>query len=95
MEHTYSGRLAGDSAVHSEVVVPPHHGTYGRVTDRCKGILHTFEGPTQKYSLQVVGRRTQITPIGQWRDKATTEIVAIGRDIDDEHLDGLFDSCKP
>lgn len=61
---------------------------------QCKGIIHTIEDPTQRYSLQVVGRRTQITPIGEWRDKASTEIVAIGRDMDDGHPEGLFDSCK-
>jgi G3E family GTPase len=62
---------------------------------RCKGIIHTTEDPTQRYSLQVVGRRTQITPIGEWEGKrASTEIVAIGQDMDEQRLNNLFDSCK-
>lgn len=61
---------------------------------RCKGILQIVEDPKQRYSLQVVGRRTQITPIGQWTSKSTTEIVAIGRDIDGDHLESLFHSCQ-
>jgi G3E family GTPase len=62
---------------------------------RCKGIIHTTEDPTQRYSLQVVGRRTQITPIGEWQGKrASTEIVAIGQDMDEQRLNNLFDSCK-
>lgn len=62
---------------------------------RCKGIIHTVEDPTQRYSLQVVGRRTQITPIGEWRiTPPTTEIVAIGKDMDEHRLKSLFNSCK-
>ena len=62
---------------------------------RCKGIIHTTEDPTQRYSLQVVGRRTQITPIGEWHGRrASTEIVAIGQDMDKQLLNNLFDSCK-
>lgn len=62
---------------------------------RCKGIIHTFDDPTQRYSLQVVGRRTQIAPIGIWRDQdPSTEIVAIGRDIDEQQLNSLFSSCE-
>ena len=62
---------------------------------RCKGIIATIEDPTQRYSLQVVGRRTQISPIGEWRsEQVTTEIVAIGRDMDEQHLNTLFKSCE-
>jgi G3E family GTPase len=62
---------------------------------RCKGIIHTIEDPTQRYSLQVVGHRTQIAPIGEWQGKhASTEIVAIDQDMDEQQLNNLFDSCK-
>jgi G3E family GTPase len=62
---------------------------------RCKGIIHTIDDPTQRYSLQVVGRRTQIALIGMWRNQdPTTEIVAIGRDIDEQQLTRLFNACQ-
>jgi G3E family GTPase len=62
---------------------------------RCKGIIHTVEDPTQRYSLQVVGRRTTITPIGEWGGTLpATEIVAIGKDMDETRLNSLFETCK-
>jgi G3E family GTPase len=61
---------------------------------RCKGIVFTGEDPAQPFALQVVGRRTSLTPLTGRRDEAaTSEIVAIGRDIDGGELEELFASC--
>ena len=62
---------------------------------RCKGIVRTSESPDRRHALQVVGRRTQIVDIGEWRSlERWSEIVAIGSDMDEQRLDELFDACR-
>jgi len=61
---------------------------------RCKGIIFTTESE-QPHALQIVGRRCNITPIERDRPAADTvsEIVAIGRNIDQPELTRLFETC--
>jgi G3E family GTPase len=62
---------------------------------RCKGIVHTAEDPATRYAIQIVGRRTQIDPLGPWGSREpTTQIVAIGDGMDPDQLTWLFDSCR-
>jgi G3E family GTPase len=62
---------------------------------RCKGIIEVAETPDDRYVLQVVGRRTQLSPLGPWADQPRrSQIVAIGKDLDAEGLDRLFDGCR-
>ena len=62
---------------------------------RCKGIVFTRDDPGRPNVLQVVGRRTDLSPTRNERSSETTisEIVAIGRDLDPIELDGLFAAC--
>ncbi len=61
---------------------------------RCKGFVHTADRPGVRQVLQVVGRRTQLDPLGDWGTRpALTEIVAIGRGMDPDELTELFDAC--
>ena len=58
---------------------------------RCKGIIYTTENPDQPLTLQVVGRRTEITGLKTERPgPPRSEIVAVGRGIDKKVLDDLF-----
>lgn len=61
---------------------------------RCKGIIFTADSD-QPHSLQVVGRRCEITPVRLDRriPTGTSEIVAIGSPIDKSELIRLFDNC--
>ena len=63
---------------------------------RCKGVVHVADAPEQRAVLQIVGRRTDVTLMDDWGDRAReTRIVAIGVSdgIDQDHLKRLFDSC--
>lgn len=62
---------------------------------RCKGIIFTTDSD-QPHSLQVVGRRCEITPIDLDRPIATgtSELVAIGRRLDRTELRNLFGTCE-
>jgi G3E family GTPase len=60
---------------------------------RCKGIVRLVDDPDRSYALQVVGRRTELTPV-PGGDPATSHVVAIGRDLAEAGLDELFDRCR-
>ncbi|HSR49011.1 MAG TPA: GTP-binding protein [Anaerolineales bacterium] len=62
---------------------------------RCKGILYTADEPTVRNVLQVVGRRMEITTLGDWgSEPPRSRIVAIGSaDMDVGLLTRLFDRC--
>lgn len=63
---------------------------------RCKGILHSIEHPEQRMSLQIVGRRAEISELDTWGSRTPyTRIVAIGsrNEIDRDALTALFESC--
>lgn len=61
---------------------------------RCKGIVHVAEVPASRYALQAVGRRTELTELGEWgRAPPRSRIVAIGSGIDREELANLFEGC--
>ena len=63
---------------------------------RCKGVVYVADAPNQRAVLQVVGRRTEITLIGEWDDRPrATQIVAIGapEGIDSTTLRNAFDAC--
>jgi len=61
---------------------------------RCKGIVLTSDQP-EPLALQAVGRRVDLISLDPapkgWN--GTSEIVAIGQDIDPTQLDVLFESC--
>jgi hypothetical protein len=47
-----------------------------------------------RIALQIVGRRTEISELGEWGDQAPgTQIVAIGKAIDAQELTNQFDAC--
>jgi len=49
----------------------------------------------QRLSLQVVGGRMQITDLDEWGKRPrVSEIVAIGSEIDGQHLDETFRACR-
>ncbi len=63
---------------------------------RCKGIVQTADKPDKRFSMQIVGRRTEISELGEWGDRTPhTQIVAIGEtgEIDAEELRKKFDAC--
>ena len=61
---------------------------------RCKGIIFAADSPNQRFTLQAVGRRTEISELGGWGERAPrTQIVAIGAVIDDQELSDKFDAC--
>lgn len=63
---------------------------------RCKGIVFANESPDKRFSLQTVGRRTDISELDEWGDrKPRTRIVAIGApgSIDEEELKEKFEAC--
>jgi len=61
---------------------------------RCKGIIYAADSPTTRLALQVVGGRMQIVDLGEWGDRQrVSEIIAIGSEIDRQHLSDLFDAC--
>ena len=61
---------------------------------RCKGILYTAEHPDQRLALQIVGRRTEISQLDEWGERAPrSQIVAIGASIEAQELRHKFDAC--
>jgi G3E family GTPase len=63
---------------------------------RCKGIIYAEEIREHRWTLQVVGRRADVSMFDEWdQKKPRTQIVAIGAvgSIDPEELRSLFDAC--
>jgi G3E family GTPase len=63
---------------------------------RCKGILYSVDNPGERFTLQIVGRRTEISELDDWGERTPhTKIVAIGsaNEIDPDSLTALFESC--
>lgn len=61
---------------------------------RCKGLVFVAGQPGERFSLQAVGRRTQLTSLGNTTEAASTSrIVAIGSKIETHALTALFDEC--
>ena len=61
---------------------------------RCKGLIYAADSPNTRFSLQVVGGRTQIVDLDEWGERPRlSEIVAIGSQIDSQQLNDLFDAC--
>jgi G3E family GTPase len=63
---------------------------------RCKGIIYTTDNPDKRITLQIVGRRTDISELDDWGERTPhTQIVAIGEsgEIDAQELRSKFDSC--
>lgn len=61
---------------------------------RCKGIVFAADSPSKRIALQIVGRRTEISELGAWGDRAPrTQIVAIGKAINAQELSNQFDAC--
>ena len=63
---------------------------------RCKGILYSADNPGKRFTLQIVGRRTELSELDEWGERTPhTKIVAIGsaNEIDPESLTAQFESC--
>jgi G3E family GTPase len=63
---------------------------------RCKGIVFAADSPDTRLALQVVGRRTEITEIDEWGERAPrSQIIAIGTPdgFDGAELTKQFDAC--
>ncbi len=63
---------------------------------RCKGIVFTADAPDKRFTLQIVGRRTEISELDEWGERTPrTQIVAIGESggIDTHDLRSKFDAC--
>ena len=61
---------------------------------RCKGIVYAADSPDKRFTLQAVGRRTELSELGDWGERTPrTQIVAIGSSIDAQELNKKFDAC--
>ncbi len=61
---------------------------------RCKGIVYVADSPDKRFTLQAVGRRTELSELGDWGERTPrTQIVAIGSSIDAQELSRKFDAC--
>jgi len=61
---------------------------------RCKGIVYTADDPDKRFTLQIVGRRTEVCELDEWGARTPrTQIVAIGSKIDAQLLSDRFESC--
>lgn len=63
---------------------------------RCKGIIYTADETDKRFSMQIVGRRTEISELDEWGGRTPySQIVAIGESgkIDSQELNSKFDSC--
>ena len=63
---------------------------------RCKGFVHIADDPTNRYVLQVVGRRLSLVADRPWGgDEPRTRVVAIAHRsvLDPARLSALFDDC--
>ncbi len=60
---------------------------------RCKGIIYATDIPSKRYTLQIVGRRTEIAELDEWGERTPrSQIVAIGAAIDAQELSDKFDA---
>jgi G3E family GTPase len=63
---------------------------------RCKGFIYAADDPDNRYVLQVVGRRVELTPDRAWGDATRlNRIVAIAHQatLDGDELITMFDEC--
>ena len=63
---------------------------------RCKGIVYAADSPDTRLALQVVGRRTEISEIDRWGERAPrSQIVAIGapNSMNATELTKKFEAC--
>lgn len=61
---------------------------------RCKGVIFAADAPDVRFSLQTVGRRTEIAELGTWGKRTPcSQIVAIGRALDADDLNIRFAAC--
>ena len=62
---------------------------------RCKGVIHVAGDTQNRFSLQAVGRRTNVENIGKWNgEKPVSKIVAIGSPaLNSQELKEKFDAC--
>ncbi len=62
---------------------------------RCKGVIHVAEDTQNRFSLQAVGRRTNVENMGKWNgEKPVSKIVAIGSPaLNSQELKEKFDAC--
>ncbi len=63
---------------------------------RCKGIVYVADSPDKRLALQAVGRRTELSELGDWGERTPrTQIVTIGTlgSIDAQELSSKFDAC--
>jgi G3E family GTPase len=63
---------------------------------RCKGVIYAAEKPDTRLSLQIVGRRVDLSSLGKWEEKKPmTKIIAIGASetISAKDLEERFESC--
>ena len=63
---------------------------------RCKGVIYAAEKPDIRMSLQIVGRRVDVSSLGKWEEKKPmTRIVVIGAldAISPKKLEESFESC--
>jgi G3E family GTPase len=63
---------------------------------RCKGFVYLADDPSQRYVLQVVGRRVDIEADGPWdTERPQTRLVAVAREasVADDELASLFAGC--
>ncbi|MGK7914405.1 MAG: GTP-binding protein [Prochloraceae cyanobacterium] len=61
---------------------------------RCKGIVYVADSPHKRLSLQIVGRRTELSELDDWGERLPrNQIVAIGSSIDAQELRRKFDAC--
>ncbi|MFK5924473.1 MAG: GTP-binding protein [Verrucomicrobiota bacterium] len=61
---------------------------------RCKGIVYVADCPGKRFSLQAVGRRTELSELDDWGTRPPhSQIVAIGSSIDTTDLNNKFDAC--
>ena len=61
-----------------------------------KGIVFAADSPDKRLTLQVVGRRTEISELDEWGEcTPRTQIVAIGASgsIDAQELSNKFEAC--
>ena len=59
-----------------------------------QGCIYAADEPEKRIALQIVGRRTEITDLGDWGERPRrTQIVAIGSGFDGEELRKKFDAC--
>ena len=60
---------------------------------RVKGFVHLTDDRMHRYVLQVVGRRTHLTPYAEWEGQPVTRLVFLGvpGSLERDRLDSVFD----